>query len=121
VASVQFKVDSTNIGSAITSSPYTTTWNSTGVSDGTHTLYAVAEDTSGNYATSSESVTLDNTAPTTPTNVSAVATSLSELDVSWTASTDNIVVSGYKIFRDSSQIATDTSGTTYADTGLTAS
>ena len=53
IANVQFKVDGTNVGSAITSSPYTTTWNSTGVSDGTHTLYAVAKDTSGNYATSS--------------------------------------------------------------------
>ena len=63
VASVQFKVDGTNIGSAITSSPYTITWNSTSIADGSHTLYAVAEDTSGNYATSSISVTVDNTPP----------------------------------------------------------
>jgi Bacterial Ig domain/HYR domain len=63
VANVQFKVDGTNIGSAITSSPYTTTWNSTGVADGSHTLWAVAEDTSGNYATSSISVTVNNTPP----------------------------------------------------------
>jgi hypothetical protein len=52
VANVQFKVDGTNIGSAITARPYTTTWNSTGVTDGSHTLQAVARDTSGNYATS---------------------------------------------------------------------
>jgi lysophospholipase L1-like esterase len=62
VANVQFKVDGTNIGSVITSSPYTTTWNSTGVSDGSHTLYAVAEDTSSNYATSSITVTVHNAA-----------------------------------------------------------
>jgi peptidoglycan hydrolase-like protein with peptidoglycan-binding domain len=60
VANVQFKVDGTNIGSAITSSPYTKTWDSTGVSNDSHTLYAVAEDTSGNYATSSVSVTVNN-------------------------------------------------------------
>jgi hypothetical protein len=60
VANVQFKVEGTNIGSAITLSPYTTTWISTGVADGSHTLYAVAEDTSGNYATSSIAVTVRN-------------------------------------------------------------
>ncbi|WP_156179606.1 Ig-like domain-containing protein [Bradyrhizobium sp. LTSPM299] len=63
VANVQFKVDSSNIGSAITSSPYTASWNSTGVVDGSHTLYAVAKDSSGNYATSSIAVTVRNSAP----------------------------------------------------------
>ena len=63
VANVQFKVDGTNIGSAITSSPYTTSWNSTGVIDGYHALYAVAKDTSGNYATSSIGVSVRNTPP----------------------------------------------------------
>jgi predicted phage tail protein len=61
VASVQFKVDGANIGAAITSSPYTTTWDSTGIADGSHTLYAVAEDTSANYATFSISLTVNNT------------------------------------------------------------
>jgi hypothetical protein len=81
VTGVQFEVDSTNIGSVITSSPYTTTWNSTGVSDGSHTLYAVAEDTAGNYATSSVSVTVRNSPPVisaissgTPTTTSATIT-----------------------------------------------
>ena len=65
---MQFKVDGTNIGTAITSSPYTIAWSSTGVSDGSHTLYAVADDTSGNYATSSESVTVENT----PVSISSI-------------------------------------------------
>ena len=70
VANVQFEVDSTNIASAITSSPYTTTWNSAGVSNGAHTLFAVAKDTSGNYATSSISITVSNAAPYTgPGNI----------------------------------------------------
>jgi hypothetical protein len=63
VASVQFKVDGTNIGSAITSSPYATTWNSNGISDGSHTLYAVATDNWGNHATSSLSVIVQNSVP----------------------------------------------------------
>ncbi|HUD02639.1 MAG TPA: Ig-like domain-containing protein [Candidatus Paceibacterota bacterium] len=71
VANVQFEVDTTKIGSAITSSPYTTTWNSTGVADGPHTLYAVAKNTAGYYATSSINVTVDNTAPV----ISAIASS----------------------------------------------
>src|SRR6185437_5474685 len=59
--------------------------------------------------------------PSAPTNLTAVASSSSELDLSWTASTDNVGVAGYKIFRDNSQVGTTTSGTTYSDTGLTAS
>jgi peptidoglycan hydrolase-like protein with peptidoglycan-binding domain len=71
VANVQFKVDGSNISSAITSSPYTITWNSTGVSDGSHTLYAVAKDTSGNFATSSISISVRNNPPV----ISSIATS----------------------------------------------
>ena len=79
VANVQFKIDGANIGSAITSSPYTTTWNSTGVADGSHTLYAVAVDTSGNYATSSITVTVNNTAP--------ILSSISTITLTTTATT----------------------------------
>lgn len=65
VAGVQFKVDGANIGSEDTVSPYTVIWNTTGLSDGTHTLTAVARDTLNNTTTStSVNVTVDNTAPT---------------------------------------------------------
>ena len=72
VAGVQFILDSTtDIGSEITStsSPntYTTTWNSASVSDGSHTLSAIARDTSGNYATSTVTVTVSNAVSTPPT------------------------------------------------------
>jgi hypothetical protein len=61
---VLFKLDgSTNIGSEDTNSPYTATWDSTAVSDGPHTISAVARDTTGNTATDSVTVTVDNTAP----------------------------------------------------------
>jgi Bacterial Ig domain/Right handed beta helix region/Protein of unknown function (DUF1565) len=52
VASVQFKLDGANLGSALTASPYTMTWDSTAVADGSHTLTAVATDTSSNRTTS---------------------------------------------------------------------
>jgi hypothetical protein len=65
---VTFWYDSTKIGSEITAttSPdtYTSNWNSTSVSNGSHTLSAVARDAAGNYATSSVTVTVDNTVHT---------------------------------------------------------
>jgi hypothetical protein len=44
VASVQFKVDGVVVGTD-TSSPYTLSWNSTAVANGSHTVTAVASDT----------------------------------------------------------------------------
>jgi hypothetical protein len=65
VAGVQFKLDTnTNVGAGITSAPYSTTWNSTTIADGTHTIVGVARDGSGNFATSSViTIDVDNTAP----------------------------------------------------------
>ncbi len=62
----------------------------------------------------------DTTAPTIPTGLSATAVSSSQIILSWSASTDNIGVAGYKVYRGGSQIATVT-GTTYNDTGLSPS
>ena len=53
VAGVQFRLDGTNLGAEVTSAPYTMTWNSTSVSNGTYMLTAVARDASGNETTSS--------------------------------------------------------------------
>ena len=61
IASVRFIVDSrTNAGSMVTSPPYSVTWNSNSVADGSHRLYAVARDTFGNYATSSIGIVVKN-------------------------------------------------------------
>ena len=64
--------------------------------------------------------TLDLTAPSTPTSLQATTISTSQINLSWNASSDNIGVTGYRIYRDSTQIAT-TSNTTYQDTGLSSS
>jgi hypothetical protein len=64
VAGVQFKVDGANVGSEDTTSPYSVTWNSTSVSDGSHSVTAVARDVAGNTTTSSPvSVTVNNASP----------------------------------------------------------
>jgi hypothetical protein len=52
VASVQFKLDGANLGSALTASPFAMTWDSMTVANGSHTLTAVATDTSSNRTTS---------------------------------------------------------------------
>jgi chitodextrinase len=62
----------------------------------------------------------DVTAPSIPTGLSATAVSTSQINLSWTASTDNVAVTGYRIFRDSIFITTS-AGTTYSDTGLSPS
>lgn len=63
---------------------------------------------------------VDTQAPSAPTNLTATAASSSQINLSWTASTDNVGVTGYRVFRDGVQVATPT-GTSYSDTGLTAS
>ena len=67
-------------------------------------------------------VLTDIQAPTIPTNLTATTVSSIQINLSWTASTDNVGVTRYKIYRDggATPIATPT-GTTYSDTGLIAS
>jgi hypothetical protein len=66
VAGVQFRLDGANLGSEDTSSPFSTTWNTTTVSNGTHTLSAVARDAAGNQRTASVTLTVSNTTTTPP-------------------------------------------------------
>jgi hypothetical protein len=63
VANVRFFVDGVVIGSPITASPYITTWDCTAMADGLHRLDAVAQDTSGNSATSSINIMVENIGP----------------------------------------------------------
>jgi len=63
--------------------------------------------------------TPDGVAPTAPTNLSATALSSTEVKLIWTAATDDVGVTAYKVFRGSTQVGTVT-GTTYTDTGLAA-
>src|SRR4029077_8357589 len=62
VAGVQFKLDgATNIGAEDTTGPYSIVWNSTTVSNGSHTLSAIARDAAGNTATATAvAVTVSN-------------------------------------------------------------
>ncbi len=64
VAGVQFKLDGSDLGSEDTTDPYGISWDTTTVTDGPHTITAVARDAAGNTATSTgHTVTVDNAAP----------------------------------------------------------
>ena len=60
----------------------------------------------------------DHNAPAAPTGLTATPASASRIDLGWTASTDDVGVAGYKVFRDATQVG-DVTGTSYSDTGLT--
>ena len=114
--------------------PSTTTFNDIGLTAATSYSYRVrANDAAGNnsgYSNVGSTMTLaaaDTTPPTAPTNLTATAVSTTQINLSWTASTDNVGVTGYKVERCSGaacanfvQIAAPT-GTTFNDTGLAAS
>ena len=59
----------------------------------------------------------DTEAPSIPQNLSATGVSDDQIDLTWDASTDNVGVTGYNIYRDN--LLVDTSPTNaYSDTGL---
>ena len=120
---------STNATSCALSGGYTATVGTSGsqsVTPGTgNTSYFLTCTGTGGSVTQTVWVTwtaaaTDTTAPSTPANLSASAVSSSQINLSWSASTDNVAVTGYQVFRNGVQVGTP-SGTTYSDTGLSAS
>ncbi len=71
-----------------------------------------AEDLFGNTGSGS-----DTQSPTTPSNLVSSNITQSTVDLTWSASTDNIAVAGYRIYRNGTQIAT-TQNTNYNATAL---
>ncbi|MGZ5534094.1 MAG: DUF7402 domain-containing protein [Methylobacter sp.] len=71
--------------------------------------------TSGSGTTS----TTDTTAPSAPSSLGATAGSSTQVSLVWNASTDNVGVTGYRIYRNGTQINTSTA-TSFTDTTVTA-
>ena len=59
----------------------------------------------------------DHTPPSDPTALTATTRGASEIDLAWTASTDDTAVAGYRIYRDGVEVGTSPTNS-YADTGL---
>jgi len=99
-----------------------TSYTNTGLSVGTSYTYRIkAKDISGNatvYSNAITASTLDNVVPSTPV-ISAGTVTPTSAQISWTASTDNVAVSGYDIYRDTfTTPVTSITGISYTDTTL---
>ncbi len=111
-------------GGVFVASTTTNSFANSGLAPSTnYSFTVVAYDAAGNSSATSASASAttlaapDNTAPSVPTNVAAVAVSSTRINVSWTASTDNVAVTGYQVLRGGVQISTVT-GTSFANSGL---
>ncbi|WP_432824871.1 LamG-like jellyroll fold domain-containing protein [Dactylosporangium sp. CA-092794] len=111
----------------------TTTYSSTGLTAGTAYQFRVrATDAAGNLSgysnvAAATTTSTDTTAPSAPAGLAATAASPTQVNLSWTAATDNVGVTGYRVERctgasctNYAEIAQPTT-TTYANTGLSPS
>src|SRR5439155_11297606 len=109
--------------------PTATTYSDTGLAPNTSDSYRVtAVDAAGNASTASASGTAstpaETTPPSAPTGLTATAGSATAITLSWTASTDDVGVTGYQVERCTgaecrafTPVAAPP-GTSYSDTGL---
>jgi chitodextrinase len=124
VAKVDFMVDG-SLAASDTSSPYGFAWDTTKLTNGSHTLTANAYDSSNNVSSSSVVVNVSNgdtSSPSTPTGLSASAAAYNQVNLAWSASTDNVGVAGYYIVRNGTTMAqTSGAGTSFTDSTVNAS
>ena len=91
-----------------------------------YSYYVKAKDAAGNVSSASNTVNVttatpaDTQAPSTPSSLVASAITETSLSLSWTASSDNIGVTGYDVYKDGAYFSTVGSAST-SITGLTAS
>jgi fibronectin type 3 domain-containing protein len=109
-----------------------TSYQDTGLTANTAYSYSIkAFDAAGNTSSASSVVSVttpnvpDSQVPTTPLNLSASAVSSSQINLSWAASTDNVGVAAYDIYRSDASSTTPTkvasvTTTSYGNTGLKA-
>ncbi|MCJ2168658.1 fibronectin type III domain-containing protein [Enterococcus durans] len=97
----------------------------TGLTEDTEYTYEVrAFDIAGNQSEASyevfarTSVSVDDEAPTIPLNLKVENVTTDTVSLSWGASTDNIGVAGYRVYRDK-QLVQEVQGEQFTDTGLT--
>ncbi|MFS0962974.1 fibronectin type III domain-containing protein [Enterococcus durans] len=97
----------------------------TGLTEDAEYTYEVrAFDAAGNQSEASNevfartSVSVDDEAPTIPLNLKVENVTTDTVSLSWDASTDNIGVVGYRVYRDK-QLVQEVQGEQFTDTGLT--
>ncbi|WP_271750568.1 fibronectin type III domain-containing protein [Cohnella sp. JJ-181] len=106
-----------------------TTFTVTGLAASTAYSFTVkAKDAAGNLSSASSALSVttnaaagDTQAPTAPTGLTSPSKTASSVNLSWTASTDNVGVTGYDVYNGSTLAGSTTGATTYTVTGLSAS
>lgn len=106
------------VASGLTSTSFT----DTNLTNGTTYYYVVRATnslgTSGNSDEVSVTPSADTQAPTAPSNLIASNVTTTTLTVSWSASTDNVGVTGYDVYRDGAKIGSTTTALSFNDSGL---
>jgi chitodextrinase len=103
--------------------PTATSYTFTGLTCGTsHRLGVDARDLAGNASSQSSVVAStpacgDTSAPSMPSGLGATSISQTGFTFTWSASTDNVAVAGYNVYRNGSLLG-PTGGTAYAMSGL---
>ena len=77
--------------------------------------------TPASATTAAGSALTDTQAPTVPTELAAAVTGSSAIYLSWKASTDDVGVARYEVYRGGTALAASGIATSFTDTGLTAS
>ena len=116
-------------GTLIATLANVTSYSDTGLRSSTAYSYTVAAcDAAANCSTQSSAASAttltppDTIAPSAPVGLLATSVSSSQVSLTWSAATDNVGVTSYKVYRNGGTlIATLGNVTTYSDTGLTSS
>lgn len=127
VAVLSYRI--TRNGSVLSASPSRPTYSDTALTPGTTYTYSIAaRDTSGNVSAESTSIqvttppaTNDTEAPTTPGNLRTTSIAATQVGLTWNASTDNVGIAGYNVYRDgSTQPLAQPTTTSFTDTTVSA-
>jgi hypothetical protein len=123
VVGVQFLLDGNNLGAEDLTAPYSVSWNTTGIANGSHTLTARARDAAGNPGVSTDlivTVNNDITPPTVAITSPASGNVSGTISVSANAS-DNIAVTGVQFLLDGNNLGTEVVTAPYSISWNTAS
>jgi hypothetical protein len=118
VVGVQFKLDGANLGAEDTASPYGVSWNTTTVSNGSHTLTAIARDAAGQVTISAAvtvTVSNDTTAPsvtiTAPADGAVVPRGTITVSA---AASDNVAIAGVRFRVDGASLGAEDTTSPYS-------